>query len=110
MTKIEQHGSVLVVRTSGPLRSETISNLSELVAGKLSGRRPGVVLDLEKTPVVDGRALEWILALSDECSRRGGTLTLCNVVPLCADALRITGVGNQIEINADVVSAVGALS
>ncbi|MEO1615899.1 MAG: STAS domain-containing protein [Planctomycetota bacterium] len=110
MTRIEQHGSVFVVRTEGPLRSETISRLSELVAGKLTGRQPAIVLDLEKTPLFDGRAVEWMLALSEECSRRGGILSLCGVGPLCSDALRITGVGESIETHPDVVTALGCLS
>ncbi|MEM0926013.1 MAG: STAS domain-containing protein [Planctomycetota bacterium] len=110
MTRIEKHGRVLVLRTTGALRSETISSLSKSVAGRLTGRCPAVVLDLSETPVVDGRALEWMLALSDECNRRGGTLNLCSVGPLCSEALRITGVGSRIESHPDVTTAVDLLS
>ena len=110
MAQIEKHGSVSVIRSEGPLREDTIEPLSNLVATKLSGGVPAIVVDFSTTPLIDGAGLQWLSDLSDECCHRGGCLRLCNVGELCHDLLRITGVGSRIEKFPDLTSALASFA
>ena len=51
-----------------------------------------------------------LLQLSGRCGRcrRGGCLRLCGVGELCADLLRVTGVGATIECFPDLTSALAS--
>ena len=110
MARIEKHGSIYVVRSEGPLRADAITPIGEMVAAKLSGSMPAIIVDFSSTPLVDSRGLEWLLEMSEECCRRGGCLRLCSVGELCADLLRITGVGSSIESFPDLNSALGSFA
>ena len=110
MARIEKHGTVYVVRSEGPLRSDAIEPLNKLVEDKLTGGVPFMVVDFASTPLIDGAGLEWLLDLSDECCDRGGCLRLCNVGELCHDVLRVTGVGSRIESFGDLTTALGSFA
>lgn len=110
MARIEKHGSVYVVRPDGPLRSETIESIGDLVDSKLTGSAPAVIVDFGDTPLIDSAGLQWLMDLGEECCHRGGCLRLCNVGELCGDLLRITGVGDSIEDFGDLTTALGSFA
>ncbi|MCC9601498.1 STAS domain-containing protein [Stieleria sp. JC731] len=110
MSKIEKHGTVYVVRSEGPLRGETTISLDELFSGTMVGHTPAVVVDLSEAALIDGSGLEWLVELSERCCHRGGCLRLSGVSELCADVLRITGVGSRIESFPDLTSALGSFA
>lgn len=110
MARIEKHGSVYVVRAEGPLRSDTIAPLNEMVHSKLTGSAPAIVVDFSETPLIDSAGLQWLMELGEECCHRGGCLRLCNVGELCHDLLRITGVGESIENFGDLTTALGSFA
>lgn len=110
MASIEKHGSVYLIRPHGPLRSDTVRSLDELVHGKLTGGVPAIVVDFCDTPLMDSAGLQWLLELGEECCHRGGCLRICNVGELCSDLLRITGVGDSIEGFTDLTTALGSFA
>ncbi|OYP35694.1 STAS domain-containing protein [Rhodopirellula sp. MGV] len=110
LPRIEKHGAVHVLRSSGPLRSETAVPLDELTSRTMTGNTPAVIVDLTDTPLIDGSGLEWLSELSERCCHRGGCVRLCNVNELCADILRITGVGARIESFTDLTRALGSFA
>lgn len=110
MARVDRHGSVYVVRPEGPLRSDAIESIHNMVGSKLAGNVPAIVIDFCETPLVDSTGLEWLLDVSEECCRRGGCVRLCNVGELCDDLLRITGVGDSIESFPDLTAALGSFA
>ena len=110
MTVLERHGSVFVLHPNGPLRHDCIEDLDERIRQSISLGVPLVVLDLCETALIDGAGLEWILALDEECCRRGGCVRLCGVGELCADLLRITAVGSTVQQFENLESALGSFA
>ncbi|TWT93982.1 STAS domain-containing protein [Stieleria varia] len=110
MPLIERHGTITVLRPSGPVRCDTVSPLNEMVSSHLGGGVPLMVIDFSAAPLIDGAGLEWLLCLSENISRRGGCMRICGVNELCSDLLRITGVGDRIETLPDLTSALGSFA
>ena len=69
-----------------------------------------LVIDLHETPLIDGAGLETLIDLREKIESRGGGVKLAAVNPLCADILRITGVGDKFEQFDVVKSAVGSFA
>ena len=74
----------------------------------LEDGQPHVVFDMQGVPLVDSRGLELLLQMHDAYKRLGGDLKLASVNPLCAEILKITGVGPHFEIYRDTGAAVGS--
>ena len=110
MPNVERHGSITVLRPSGPLREETLQHVEDNVRPHLTSGTPNVIIDLADTPLIDGAGLEWILDLDEQCCRRGGRICLCGVGELCADLLRITGVGSSVQQFPDLSLALGSFA
>ncbi|MCD0461783.1 STAS domain-containing protein [Roseiconus lacunae] len=110
MQRIEKHGTVHVIVNDGPIRMETSVSIEELFERSMIGHTPAVVVDLSGVPLIDGSGLEWLVELSERSCRRGGCVRLCGVSELCADVLRVTGVGSKIESFPDLTSALGSFA
>ena len=107
MLKIERQGSVDVLRPRGPLRGELLQDAKNATSLLIRSGWPALVLDLSQTLLLSGESLEWLLELDRQCADRGGSLHLAAPSDLCADALRVTGVGQSLQQFADVSTAVG---
>lgn len=110
MSNIERHGAITVLRPDGPFRVEDLEEIDEDIRPHLVGGVPQVIVDMSDTPLIDGAGLEWILALDEECCRRGGCVRLCGVGELCRDVLRITGVGSSVQQFGDLSSALSSFA
>jgi anti-anti-sigma factor len=110
MSRLDRHGTISVLRPSGPLRGEALEPLDEKVRPLMSGGVPYIVVDLSETPLIDGAGLEWLLDLDDTCCRRGGCLRIANAGELCRDILRITTVGSTVQKFDDLTSALGSFA
>lgn len=108
MISIAPQGAVDVVRPSGALNHENAGKLVEAVESGLTEGQPMIVLDMADVPLVDSAALEALLDLHDWAALRGGIVKLAALTPLCADVLRVTGVGSQFQVYKDVKLAVGS--
>ncbi|NND97051.1 MAG: STAS domain-containing protein [Pirellulaceae bacterium] len=110
MPTVQLHGSVMVLRPTGPLREENLEVINEDLRPQLSGSVPHLVIDLAETPLIDGAGLEWILDIDEECCRRGGGVRVCNVGELCHDLFRITDVGTSVQQFSDLTSALSSFA
>lgn len=108
MFETKKQGSVDVIRGDAPLVATQLDHLQNLVAASITGRQPCIVLDLERVPLFDSAGLEWLLTTHDECLRKGGAFKLAAPTSLCTDILRVTGVGDRIELFPTVVAAIGS--
>ncbi len=101
-----RQGTVHVIAGNDPLAESNIAALSTLLDDCLAVGQPHVVIDLEAVPLIDSQGLELLLDTNERCLERGGCLQLAAPNALCADILRITGVGETIGIVSDATAAV----
>jgi anti-anti-sigma factor len=69
-----------------------------------------LVVDFHDVPLVDSAGLETLVELRNALESKGGAMKLAAVNSLCADILRVTGVGQQFEQHHLVRSAVGSFA
>jgi anti-anti-sigma factor len=103
-----KQGAVDVVWGDLPLNVEYVGDLRAVLTGCLTGGQPHVVLDLSNMPLIDGAGLELLLDCKDEFEALGGALKLAGPNPLCREILAVTGVGSELEIFPEPLSAVGS--
>src|SRR5487761_2202006 len=66
--------------------------LSEAIRSCIDSNRIQLVLDLDRVPMVDSKAIEIILDASNRLAHLGGTLRLVNASPLLTDILIANGI------------------
>ena len=103
-----RQGSVDVVRGDDALVRERLQQLSDLLEECLEQGQPRAVLDMRNAPLVDSAGLELLMDAQTDFQRRGGSLKLAALNPLCEEILSLSGVANHLEIHCDVKTAVGS--
>ena len=103
-----RQGSVDVIFGGDPLNSEIVDRLRPLLELYLEEGQPHVVLDLQGVPLIDSAGLELLLDIHEQYQQRGGALKLSSVNALCAEILKVSGVGRQLETYSDTGAAVGS--
>ena len=106
MLKLEKQGAVDVMRPVGPLREQLLDECQVIAERLVEQGCPAIVLDLGQTVMLNGKSLEWLRELDLQCAEHGGSLSVAGATDLCAEALRITGVGVGLQQFRDVASAV----
>jgi anti-anti-sigma factor len=110
MFPLEKQGAVGVVRPKGPIEAQHCDEFMRTVLQGLGVGRPMLVVDFHDVPLVDSVGLETLVELRDALESKGGAVKLAAVNPLCADILRVTGVGAQFEQHELVRTAVGSFA
>jgi anti-anti-sigma factor len=110
MFPFEKQGAVGVVHPKGPLEASHCDELKRIVMQGLGAGRPMLVVDFHDVPLVDSVGLETLVELRDSLELKGGAVKFAAINPLCADILRVTGVGHKFEQHALVRSAVGSFA
>jgi anti-anti-sigma factor len=110
MSSVEKQGAVCVVRPQTPLTGDVCAQFADSVLTSLGAGRPMVVVDLHNVPLVDSTGLETLIDLRKRIESRGGAMKLAAINSLCADILRVTGVGECFEQHAQVKQAVGSFA
>ena len=110
MFPVEKQGAVCVVRPQVPLAGDQCRLFASTALGKLGVGKPMLVVDLHSVPLIDSTGLETLIELHERVESRGGGMKLAAVNSLCADILRVTGVGEKFEQYAQVKGAVGSFA
>jgi anti-anti-sigma factor len=110
MFALEKQGAVCVLRPKAPIEMKHCEELKRTVLQALGAGRPMLVVDFHDVPLVDSAGLETLLDLQEELESKGGAVKLAAVNPLCADILRVTGVGAKFEQHPLVRNAVGSFA
>jgi anti-anti-sigma factor len=110
MFALEKQGAVCVLRPKAPIEAKHCDELKRTVLQGLGLGRPMLVVDFHDVPLADSAGLEALLELRDALEAKGGGVKLAAVNPLCADILRVTGVGLKFEQHEQVRSAVGSFA
>ena len=110
MFPFEKQGAVGVVHPKGPLEASLCSEFKRTVLQGLGVGRPMLVVDFHDVPLVDSVGLETLVELRETLESKGGAMKFAAINPLCADILRVTGVGQKFEQHALVRSAVGSFA
>ena len=110
MIPVEKQGAVCVVRPQVPLAGDNCAKVRAAALNGLGSGRPMLVIDLQQTPLMDGAGLETLVELREKIEARGGSVKLAAVNALCADILRVTGVGDKFEQYSVLKSAVGSFA
>jgi anti-anti-sigma factor len=110
MFALEKQGAVCVLRPKAPIEVKHCDELKRIVLQGLGAGRPMLVVDFHDVPLVDSAGLETLLDLRDALEAKGGGMKFAAVNPLCADILRVSGVGSKFEHHELVRSAVGSFA
>lgn len=110
MFELTKQGTVHVIGGDAPLNHEHVEQLTALGAECLRSRRPQIVCDLRKIPLIDSAGLEFLLNLRDDCWRAGGSVSLAGPGPLCRDILVVSGVAEHFALFDGLTEAVGSYS
>jgi anti-anti-sigma factor len=101
---------VFIITGEVPLNAEAADAAEQALDACLTQGPPRIVVNLQRTPLIDSRGLEILLDASARCGHRGGALVLAAPNTLCRDILRITGVEADFAVFDDVVTAVGSFA
>ena len=110
MFPFEKQGAVGVIRPQGPIEAAHCEQLKRTALDGLGMGRPMLVIDFHEVPLIDSAGLELLVDLRHELEAKGGAVKLAAVNSLCADILRLTGVGQQFEQHQLVRTAVGSFA
>jgi anti-anti-sigma factor len=110
MFPFEKQGAVGVVRPKGPIEAAHCDEFKRTVLQGLGVGRPMLVVDFHDVPLVDSVGLETLVELQESLELKGGAMKFAAINPLCADILRVTGVGQKFEQHPLVRSAVGSFA
>jgi len=110
MFALERQGAVSVIHPHAPLEVKHCEEFKTTVLQGLGAGRPMLVVDFHDVPLVDSAGLEMLVELRAALEAKGGCVKLAAVNPLCADILRVTGVGQKFEQHPLVRSAVGSFA
>ncbi|QDS98944.1 STAS domain-containing protein [Adhaeretor mobilis] len=110
MLAVEVQGAIDVIGVDVPFDSHLAEEFSATVADCCAAGQPSIVLDLQKTPLIDSAGLEALIDAKRKATARGGVLKLSGPNSLCADILHVSGVGEQFEIFETVKSSVGSFA
>lgn len=105
-----KHGAIDVIVGDRPLTADNAGTLKQVLEQCVHDGQPRLVLDLRDVSLIDSIGLELLLDARDTCIKRGGTMQLASVSPLCLDILKVTGVAADFEIFSDSISAAGSFS
>ena len=101
-------GAIEVIEVGGPLNASSVSELTNSFDECARRGTLNVVIDLDRTPLIDSQGLEALLEIQQVCLRRGGALKLVAATKNCQDILRITEVEKSIEVFDSVNLATGS--
>jgi len=106
--KIEQQqvGTVDVFTPMGPLVDQDGENFSKALLTRVKSPNPRIVLAMQEVPYVDSKALEGLLAATDELNERASSLKLATVTPTCREIYELTGLSARFRFFKDVQDAV----
>ena len=103
-------GTVSVVNGPDAIIASNCDAVRSVLSECVSRGQPRLVLNLNHVPLIDSAGLDLLLEISERCMDRGGSMQLAAPNALCADILRITGVGERFVIFEDVSDAVRSFS
>jgi anti-anti-sigma factor len=106
MFEHKRQGAIDVIGGGERISGEHVAELAAAFDECVKRGQPRVVLDLQGVALVDSAGLELLLATQEEYQRTGGALKLANPGALCAEVLKVTGVGAKFEVFSDSGSAV----
>jgi anti-anti-sigma factor len=110
MFALEKQGAVCVLRPKAPIEAKHCDQLKQTVLQGLGAGRPMLVVDFHDVPLIDSVGLETLVELREALEAKGGAVKFAAVNPLCADILRVTGVGLKFEQHQQVRAAVGSFA
>src|ERR1019366_1911663 len=96
-------GGITYLATAGSLADEPVQTaLSEAIKSCIDSNRIQLVLDFDRVPMVNSKAIEIMLAASNQLTQLGGKLRFVNSSPLLTDIFIANGI-----IDAESVYALG---
>ncbi len=105
--KIERQeiGTVELVSPQGVLSEDDAEEFSALLAERVSGANPRLLVSLHDVPYMDSQALDGLVSAADEMIDRGSRLKLVAVSTTCREILELTGLAERFQFFEDAQDA-----
>jgi len=106
----QQVGRVWVVTARGRLDATTSNMFAQKIDALVTGSEPRLLVDFADVDFVSSAGLRAVLMLVKKVKSLKGTLALCAVQAPVREVLDITGFAGMIDIHAERMAALAALS
>ena len=103
-------GSVAVLRTDGYINREGGEEIERCIQLLLEGGASQIILNLEKTKIVNSIGISILIEVLEKMMDRKGTLAFCHLTPTIDKTFRIMGLAQYAGIYASEQEARAALS
>ena len=103
------HNNVPVLRIDGKIIGGAANELKREMDKQIEQGRGGLVLDMEKVPLLDSSALGIIIATLQLLKTRDGKLVLLKPQHSVVNVLQVTRLNTILEVYSDEESATSAL-
>ena len=103
-------GSLAVLRTDGYINREGGEEIERCIQSLLGEGVTGVVLNLEKTKIVNSIGISILIEILEKMMDRKGSLAFCHLTPTIDKTFRIMGLAQYAGIYASEVEARAAFA
>ena len=101
---------IVIVEATDYINNEAGQRLAETARAAFGDGPPRVLLDLERTRIVNSIGVSILLELLEEILDRGGTMAFCNVSPAISKTFDIMGLARYAALYPDRTSALAAMT
>ena len=96
--EVEREGPVAILRTDGYINREGGEEIERCVQNLLGEGVTGVVLNLEKTRIVNSIGISILIEVLERMMERKGALAFCRLTPTIDKTFRIMGLAQYAGI------------
>ena len=102
----QRSGAVTVLKPEGPLLEADAASFKQKLMATLSASLGRFVIDMSAVPYVDSKGLETLVEVTEEMSRSGQALRLCNPNKTVREVLELTDLSSMFDHFDDTNTAV----
>ena len=102
----QRSGAVTVLKPEGPLLEGDAATLKQKLMATLAASLGRFVIDMSVVPYLDSKGLEALVEVTEEMSRSGQALRLCNPNKTVREVLELTDLSSMFDHFEDTNTAV----
>ena len=103
---IERYGDVVVARLEDELVEDSVGRLTAALAPTLAQGCRQLVVDFEKTELIDSAGLECVSDLSEQLQQSGGAVKVSGLGETCHKVFEMTRFDKRFEVFGSLIDAV----
>lgn len=102
----QKYNDIIVLQLQGEFTAESLKSFEDQVSNAIASKTSGIVLDMSKVIMLDSRALEYLLELSDRCREKTRQFKIAGLDETCTKILEITRLLPKFDTYSELTKAV----